>query len=238
MWATRPHTGPSFQYALTCGRTWKPSSQYSIAGRRRPGSFLLPNLSRAESKARSVIGVVIDWYPISLTAPSSRKPNPSSASPRTRSAHMSSRTASGARPWKSSTRCTPPTPPTPPTSPTPPTPPTPSPGRKTCIVPKPATPHMSGSTAVCASAQATAASTAFPPSRSTSAPASAASGCGALITPLMVCRRPGRRGPSRPPPSAPAPPGRAAGGCARRGRAGGRRCRNGGSRSREGRGCR
>ena len=61
MWATRPESGPSFQYALTWGRTGKPSSQYAIAGSMRSESFALPYLARAESSARRVIGVVIDW---------------------------------------------------------------------------------------------------------------------------------------------------------------------------------
>src|ERR1700687_1949153 len=48
-------------------------------------------------------------------------------------------------------------------------------------LPKPATPHIIGSTTPCTSAQAIAASTALPPDLKMSAPASAASGCGATI---------------------------------------------------------
>src|SRR4051794_17060975 len=64
--------------------------------------------------------------------------------------------------------------------------------------PMPAIPHICGSTTVCTSAAVTAASTTFPPPRSTSAPASAASGCGVEIIPwgmgfllqlAWLCRR-------------------------------------------------
>src|SRR3954447_16763996 len=64
--------------------------------------------------------------------------------------------------------------------------------------PIPAIPHICGSTTVCTSAAVTAASTTFPPPCSMSAPASAASGCGAEIIPwgmgfllqlAWLCRR-------------------------------------------------
>src|SRR5260370_7755138 len=48
-------------------------------------------------------------------------------------------------------------------------------------LPKPARPHISGSTTPCTSAQAIAASTALPPALKMSAPASVASGCAATI---------------------------------------------------------
>src|SRR5215831_6562040 len=48
-------------------------------------------------------------------------------------------------------------------------------------LPKPAMPHMNGSTTPWTSAHAMAASTALPPALRMSAPASAASGCGATI---------------------------------------------------------
>ena len=48
-------------------------------------------------------------------------------------------------------------------------------------LPKPAMPHISGSTTPCTKAQASAASTAFPPAFRISAPASTASGWAATI---------------------------------------------------------
>src|SRR6478752_403031 len=54
--------------------------------------------------------------------------------------------------------------------------------------PKPAMPHICGSTTPCTSAQAMPASTALPPSRSTSAPASVGSGCGATIIACLLYR--------------------------------------------------
>src|SRR4051812_41711572 len=52
------------------------------------------------------------------------------------------------------------------------------------MLPKPPSPHCKGSTTPCTRAAATAASTAPPPARSTSAPASAASGWGATTMPV------------------------------------------------------
>src|SRR5258707_15491390 len=52
------------------------------------------------------------------------------------------------------------------------------------MLPKPATPHIRGSMTPWTKAQASAASTALPPARRMSAPASAASGCGAVIIAL------------------------------------------------------
>src|SRR5262245_2710597 len=54
--------------------------------------------------------------------------------------------------------------------------------------PKPAMPHIIGSTTPCTSAQAMPASTALPPSRRASAPASVASGCGATIIAFLLYR--------------------------------------------------
>jgi len=50
--------------------------------------------------------------------------------------------------------------------------------------------HISGSTTPCTSAQAIAASTALPPRFSITAPASTASGCGAEMTPCVMCDPP------------------------------------------------
>jgi gamma-glutamyltranspeptidase len=52
--------------------------------------------------------------------------------------------------------------------------------------PTPALPHRCGSTTVCTSAQAMPASTALPPSRRMSAPASVGSGCGATIIAILA----------------------------------------------------
>src|SRR6266478_2331967 len=57
---------------------------------------------------------------------------------------------------------------------------------KTCKLPNPASPDISGSTTVCMIAQPIAASTALPPSRRTSTPASTASGCGATTMPRSM----------------------------------------------------
>src|SRR5438132_10475008 len=56
--------------------------------------------------------------------------------------------------------------------------------RRTSITPQPPSPHIIGSITPWTKAVATAASTALPPARSTSRPASAASGCGQTIIPL------------------------------------------------------
>ncbi len=57
-------------------------------------------------------------------------------------------------------------------------------------LPKPASPHIIGSTTPCTSAQAIAASTALPPALRMSAPASVASGCAAtIIAPLRYRMR-------------------------------------------------
>src|SRR5690606_11716848 len=63
---------------------------------------------------------------------------------------------------------------------------TPFVGSSAWRLPKPAMPHISGSTTPCTKAQAMAASTALPPVRSTRAPASTASGCGATIMLLAM----------------------------------------------------
>src|SRR5262245_50809490 len=55
-------------------------------------------------------------------------------------------------------------------------------------LPKPAIPHISGSTTPCTSAQVIAASTALPPAFRIRAPASTASGCGATIIALFAVR--------------------------------------------------
>src|SRR5215469_11237208 len=61
-----------------------------------------------------------------------------------------------------------------------------SPARCTSITPEPPMPHIIGSITPCTSAVVTAASTALPPPRSTSRPASAATGCGHTIIALIA----------------------------------------------------
>ncbi len=157
---TRPMVGSSIQKACMPGRTKKPSSAQRMAGSttafqgRRPCAWCMA------CRPLSVAGVPMDCGPMSLTRPLRMKPKPSGVSPSSRSCHMSSRAASGAGEWKSKYSCTR------------------SPGLYTAAVPKPAMPHISGSTTVWASAVATAASTALPPARRMSMPDSAASGWG------------------------------------------------------------
>ncbi|MGI4953890.1 MAG: hypothetical protein ACRYGM_18965 [Janthinobacterium lividum] len=54
------------------------------------------------------------------------------------------------------------------------------------MAPKPPTPHICGSTTPWLKAQAMAASTALPPARSISTPASTASGCAATTMPRIA----------------------------------------------------